>query len=344
MRFSCIRNCFVSIALLLIFAVSTHAQTFPPSLGTPYRNSVISFDRSPSLATDPTQSFTGFYMAYGSNWSDDYIYISTSYDGVNWTNAHFGTLERGYSPTISFYGGKLWVAFVSDGKNGLTKGVLYLAGISDPASGVWSTPPHPVTWSGTGYSLIYPTNSPTLAVVNNQLWVTAITRNSSTSVLYSDFEYSTTDGITFNDAPGCINIDQAESLESDASVAMIEWNSKVYFAYQTDSSTNHALHVCTTNPTYPWNRTYATPSVNASGSGVSAVVYGNYLAFAYKNLNSNNQVIAGTNDGVTFEQEEYASSMNGSNQISPSIAVFNNQFYMLSTAPATDHHMWTSHN
>jgi len=82
----------------------------------------------------------------------------------------------------------------------------------------------------------------------------------------------------------------------------------------------------------------------SEGKVISAVIYGNYLTFAYKNLNSNSQVIVGTPNGGSYTQDEYATSMNGSSEITPAVAVYGSTYYMLYTAPATDHHLWTSHN
>lgn len=332
------RNCLAQMALITAFAAPALAQSFPPALTTNYRNSIISFDRSPSVATDPTGTHTGLWMAYGSTVSNDYIYISNSTDGVNWTNVPISTLKRGFSPAIAFLNGNLWVAFVSDGGAGLINGALYLGYTNNPASGLWTVYPQLVTLTG---SAIYPTNSPTLAVFNGQIWVNETSQSGSN---YFNDTFATSNGTTYTGATGCPRQD-SYAIDPNASIAMIEWQNLMYFAYRTNSSAGNILRVCTTdgainNPTM----TFLSPGVNPAGSGVSAVIYGNYLTFAYKNLNSNNQVIVGTPNGGSYTQDEYATSMNGSSEITPAVAVYGSTYYMLYTAPATDHHLWTSHN
>jgi hypothetical protein len=333
MKFAHFRKSVGLMALLMIFAISTRAQSFPPALNSNYRNATISFDRSPSLATDPTGVYPGFYMAYGSNWRDDYIYISTSYDGVNWTDTAFGTLLRGYSPSIAFYNGYLWVAWVSDGGGGLTQGALYLDYTNNPSSGFIASPVM-VTVTGSPYE---PISSPTLAVYNGQLWIASV--DSYQNVL----TFGTTNGYAiFEAGTGCgINDPGGYLPDENAAIGMVAFNNRMYYGYRTSNST---LRVCSTDGSTSTNNSYTSPGVNSVGSGVFATVYGNYLTFVYKNYSSDNQVLVGTTDGVNYTQEQYATSMNGSNEINPATAVYNNTFYMVYTAPASDHHMWTSHN
>ena len=80
------------------------------------------------------------------------------------------------------------------------------------------------------------------------------------------------------------------------------------------------------------------------GSGVSAAVYGDYLTFAFKNLDSANVIVEGTTNGIDYTGEQYAFSMNGGNEINPSVAVYKNAYYLMYTAPSTNHGMWTTHN
>jgi hypothetical protein len=140
-------------------------------------------------------------MAYGSTVSNDYIYISNSTDGVNWTNVPISTLKRGFSPAIAFLNGNLWVAFVSDGGAGLINGALYLGYTNNPASGLWTVYPQLVTLTG---SAIYPTNSPTLAVFNGQIWVNETSQSGSN---YFNDTFATSNGSTFTGTTGCPRVD-----------------------------------------------------------------------------------------------------------------------------------------
>jgi hypothetical protein len=327
------RSSFGLIVLLLTFSVSAWSQSFPPALGSPTQYSTWSFDRSPSLATDPTGTYPYLYMAFGSNWRDDYIYINYSQDGTNWNSAALGTLKRGHSPSIAFYKGHLYVAFVSDGGGGLIDGALYLAYTDNPSVNGWSQSPQLVTMVG---DPIYPTNSPTLAVFNGQLWVNWVDKYQSVITM------GTTDGISFTTVGGCgINDPDNYWPQSDAAVGMTAWNGRMYYAYQTSSS--HILRVCSVG-TSGNDYSYSSPNVNNVGSGVSALVYGNYLTFSYKNYSSNNQVVAGTSDGTNYTQEQYTFSMNASNQDNPATAVYKGTFYMVFTGNSSNQRMWQTHN
>ena len=322
-------------ALLVQFTSFALAQSFPPGLPAPVENSQgISFARSPSIATDPTGAYPGLYMGYGSSTSNDYLYIEKTTDGVTWGGVEFATLNQAYSPAIVFYNGYLWAAWVSDGGGGLISGALYVAATNSPSSGYWSISPHLVTQTGSPF---YPTNSPTMAVYNGQLWITAI--DSSQSIV----SFATTNGGSFTVSGGCTGLNDPSGYvpQPSAQVGTVAWNGLMYYGYQT---TQQTVRVCSTNGSFPASWSYSSEGGYTTGSGVSATVFGSYLTFAFKdNTGSNHVIVEGTANGTYYDGEVYLFSMNGNNEITPGTAVYNNDYYMVLTGNSGDHRMWTTY-
>jgi hypothetical protein len=333
MRLVNVRTFFVAAIVSVSGSLFANAQSFPPALISPIQTSQnYSFDQSPSVVTDPSGVNPYLYMAYGSTTSNDYLYVGTSVDGLNWTDHAQTTLKKGFSPAMTFYNGTAWVAYVSDGQGGLINGALYL--ISVPNLGVSGhTSAYLVTSNG---SPMYPTNSPTAAVFNGQLWINMI--DSYGNVL----TFATTNGYSFSTVGGCGSADPAGYFaQPSAAVGMVAFNNQMYYAYQTTSG--NLVRVCSVDGS--GNITYSTPSVYPAGSGISATVYAGYLTLSYKdNTGGNHVIVEGTTDGVNYNGEDYAFSMNGSNQINPSAAPYNNALYMVITGNSSNHHQWTTHN
>jgi hypothetical protein len=272
-------------------------------------------------------------MAYGSTASDDYLYVTWTSDGITWNGKAYTTLNTSYSPAIAFYNGNLWVAWISDGKNGLTKGVLYVDYTNNPSAGFSASPIAVLNSFDNPY---IPSSSPTLAVYNNQLWIASV--DSDDNII----TWGTTDGSSFVSASACqgnANDPSGNKPRLDAQVGMAVFNGRMYYAYQTNAQT---VRVCATNGGVS-DATYSSAGGTSTGGGVSATVYDGHLTFTFKdNTSGNHPVIVGTTDGVNYTGETAAFSMNGNNEITPGTAVYNNHFYVVMTAPAANHKQWTA--
>jgi len=337
------RSSLVLAAFLMTFAVLASAQSFPPTFpsylgkngANPFENAQnISFQRSPSIATDPSNTYLGLYMAYGSTCScDNYLYVNWSSDGVNWSAQHFATgIDTNFSPAIAFYNGYLWVAYVA------SDGSLYLGYSHDPPAGF---DVQPVQVGLSGYAF-YPTSSPTLAVYNGQLWIAAIGAYQGSDDINT---FTTTNGTSFFWAEYCSGINDPSGYvpQGNSQVGMVAFNNLMYYAYQT---TQQTVRVCSTNGT-GGSQSYSSEAGYSSGSGVSATIYNGYLTLTFKDDNGDNhQIVEGTNDGANWTGEEVAFSMNGNNEITPSAAAFNiggtNYYYMIFTGNSGNHRMWTA--
>lgn len=346
MRVANIRLIVGLIMLLTAFATASHAQTFPPVFSAtnpdpnPFENSQnYSFARGASIAVDPTGDYPYLYMAYGSTSSNDYLYIGYSTDGVTWSDTAFTTLNTAYTPAIAFFDGYLWAAWISNGGGGLVNGALYIDYTNNPSSGTFDTSPIEVLNSEGG--AFSPASSPTLAVFDNsgtpQLWIAAIDSfdNIDTASINGPG-----DSVVFN-VSACNGQSDPDGYvpQETAQVGMVAFNNLMYYAYQTSG---HSVRICSTNGGVS-NHTYSSEGGYSAGSGVSATVYGSYLAITFKdNTGGNHQIVEGTSNGTSWTGEDCSFSMNGGNEITPSAAKFDNYYYMVFTGNSTNHRMWTA--
>lgn len=314
-------------ALLIVSVTSAKAQTFPLSSYGPVETTQgIAIARSPSLATDPTHQYPDLYLAVGGT-GNDYLYIEWTSDGLTWSGKALGTLNTAYSPSIAFYDGYLWIAYISDGNDGNPAGALSVAYTNDPSFGYTGSP---LLISDTGGTTVWANNSPTLAVFNGKLWVAAL--DSSGNILtaaISGAPPNTTVNYGVNDCVGYGNDPGGYQPEPGAAIGMNEFNNLMFLAYQT---TQHTVRVCYTDGAYNSDTYYSVSGV-ATGGGVSATTYGDALTLAFKDNSSGNHVIVigSTNptNAPAWSGEDYSFSMNGSNEINPSGAEFNNNYYLL---------------
>lgn len=321
-------------ALLTTSVISARAQSFPLPLYGPVENGDgILVARSPSIATDPTGTYPGLYLAVGGT-GNDYLYVEWSSNGITgWSGKAYETLNTAYSPSVAFYNGYLWVAYISDGQDGGTAGGLMVGYTNDPSAGFTGS----FLVSNLGGINPWAASSPTLAVYNGQLWVAAVDS-------YGDIETSAISGTPPNleitlDIPDCggyTNDPGGYRPEPVAAIGMAEYNGLMFYAYQT---TQQSVRVCSTNGTNS-SAQYYTISGVATASSVSATVYGDALTLAFKDDTSNNSVIViGSTDPTdppAWAGEDYSFSMNGGSERGPSGAEFNNNYYLAFSKGSSD--------
>jgi hypothetical protein len=279
-------------------------------------------------------------MAYGSTTSNDRLYVGWSSDGSSWSDANYSssyTINTAFSPAIAFFDGYLWIAFVSDGGGGLTSGALYLGYTNSPSSGFSATPVEVLNDLSEPF---YPSSSPTLAAFNGstpKLWIAAV--DSYSSIDTASIE-APGDSITFGVSACAGSANDPDSYEpATAQVGMAYFGSLMYYGYQT---TDNTVRVCSTDGGS--TATYSNEAGYYTSSGVSATVFGDYLTFAFKDDTGSNHVyVEGTSDGSSWSGSSYTFSMNGNNQITPAIAPFGSDLYMIFTANSSNHHMWYTH-
>ena len=293
---SSIRSITCKVSAICALAITLFAAT-PALKGQTYptftsgNKMALNTNYSPAAAV-----FNGkVYLAYSNQSQNGDLYVSTSTDGVNFTNPGtlVSTVSTGLGYAMVVFNGKLYLAQ----NNGLTAQLL---STSDGVN--WSVVNANIAANVYDWRL-------GLAVFNGRLYL-AFGGNNGSGGPYPTIAY-TTDGVNFS-SPITVNTTTIAS-----GLVLATYNNKLYLGY-TETTAHHPILASSADGS-TWS------SVEDTGitfGGDPALFDFNQALFlaGRSNFSSDNLWMAGTFDGVNFEaQKEYGQSLTQS----PALVVFN---------------------
>lgn len=326
------------MSALIAISISVHAQSAPSlNLTTP-----VNIGPNPQTATGMGMSSAVFngtlYVAFKAN-NGSTLWIETSSDGVTFTDpgAHYTSIQSNYAPSLIVFGGKLYLAYTT------TSGGISIVSSSDGVN--FSSAASVFVPTGIGDS-VSATSPPTLVVYNSILyayWESDYTDPSTGANANIIRAIGSSDGTDFYlVAPFC-TISSTQNIgtyrpRSQARVGATvfvptgkvdeELVVAIQAANPSDASTNELL-VCQ-------DGSFNTYSDIKPGSGIAAAVFNGSLYLAFKYNHSDNELeLTGTEDGNTFTDPVVSYSgirIFGSNEVAPSMTVFNNVLYVFNAA------------
>ena len=300
----------------------------------------VNIGPDPQTATGMGMSSAVFnstiYVAFKAN-NGPTIWIESSPDGVNYTDPgnHYTDFQTNFAPSLATFNGKLFLAYTT------TSGGIDVASSTDGITFSLTG-----TYVPSGNGLVQNvTSPPTLVVFDGQLYLFwedddqagSLNQNSIQSAVSSDGSGSFIFGGGYGS--NCDHFQgpsDAPHALSGAAVGAAVFNDVLYVAtlLGSGSADSNELSVCAVpGPTNLY------PLINP-GSGISATVYNGSLYLAFKYNHSDNMLeLTGTEDGINFNQPVVSYGnirIFGSNQVAPSITVFNDELFVFSAANDKD--------
>lgn len=331
-------RCIGVMTAIIAIAMSVHAQS-APSLNL---TSPVNIGSNPQTSTGMGMSSAVFngtlYVAFKAN-NGPSLWIETSTDGVTFTDpgAHYTNIQSNYAPSLIVFGAKLYLAYTT------TSGGISIVSSSDGVN--FSSATSVFVPSGVGNSVSV-TSPPTLVVYNGILyayWESDYTDPGTGANANIVGGIGSADGTDFYlSAPFC-TISSSQNIgtyrpRSQARVGAATFapsgnaGEELVVAIQaadpSDASTNELL-VCQ-------DGSFNTYSDIKPGSGIAAAVFNGSLYLAFKYNHSDNELeLTGTEDGNTFTDPVVSYNgirIFGSNEVAPSMTVFNNVLYVFNAA------------
>jgi frataxin-like iron-binding protein CyaY len=241
------------------------------------------------------------YVAYQANDSSRSLYVTSSNDGVHFSNpVNIPGITVGGAPALAVYNNKLYIAFqANDASHSLwtassTDGVHFSNVTHNPGITMGS--------------------APALAVYNNELYIAFQANDASHSLWVA----SSPDGLNF------ANVTNTSSISLGSAPALAVFDNKLCVAFQANDS-GHVLWAASSTDGLHFTNQTQSPGITL-GSAPALSVLNNKLYIAFQANDEGHQMwVASSTDGVTFTTPINSPGVTMGS--APGMSVFNNKFF-----------------